>query len=292
MRTQSTLWGYALTGPAILLLLVLLFIPLAYTFQLSLMDTDLSHGQPQFIGLSGYIASWTDGELWNVTKHSVVWTVCVAAFQVLIGLVAAVLLNKAFPLRGLVRSLVLLPWVLPGVVAALTWRLIYDAQFGFMNSLIAKLGFGPTTIDWLGTPELAMWAVIFAAIWKGFPFPMLMLLAALQSVPQDQYEAARIDGAGRFQQFLYVTIPSISGVLKTVVLLVFIWTFNYFEMIYVLTGGGPIRSTHIAPTYIYELSFRNFNFGEASRIAVIGFLFVLLISLALIRQMNKNESRS
>lgn len=289
MRTRSTLWGYVLISPAVLLLLVLLFIPLMYTFQLSLQDTDLSHGEPEWIGLSGYLDSWKNGELWNVSKHSILWTVCVAAFQVLIGLFAAILLNRKFPLRWLARVLVLLPWVLPGVVAALTWKLVYDAQFGFLNSLLGMLGFGQHVTDWLGTPGLAMFSVILAAIWKGFPFSMLMLLAALQSVPQEQYEAAKIDGADGWKKFVHITLPSISGVLKTVILLVSIWTFNYFEMIYVLTGGGPIRSTHIAPTYIYELSFRNFNFGEASRVAVISFLFILLISLVLIRQMNKNE---
>ncbi|MCY9668383.1 sugar ABC transporter permease [Paenibacillus alginolyticus] len=289
MRTRSTFWGYMLISPAVLLLIVLLFIPLLYTLQLSLQDTDLTHGDPTWIGFRGYVESWADGEMWNVTKHSIVWTICVAGFQVIIGLLVAIALNQKFPLRWLVRALVLLPWVLPGVVAALTWRLIYDSQFGFMNSLIGKLGFGYHSTDWLGTPGLAMFSVILAAIWKGFPFPMLMISAALQGVSQEQYEAAKIDGADRIKQFFYITLPSISGVLKTVVLLVSIWTFNYFEMIYVLTGGGPIRSTHIAPTYIYELSFRNFNFGEASRVATISFVFVLLISLVLIRQMNKTE---
>ncbi|WP_052487781.1 carbohydrate ABC transporter permease [Gordoniibacillus kamchatkensis] len=289
MKTRSSLLGYTLIGPAIILLLVMLFIPLLYSLQLSLQDTDLSHGAPKWIGLSGYRESWLGGELWNVSKHSIVWTGCVAGFQVLIGLLAAMMLNRKFPLRWLVRALILLPWVLPGVVAALTWRLVYDSQFGFMNSLIAKLGFGQHATDWLGTPGLAMFAVILAAVWKGFPFPMLMLLAALQSVPQEQYEAAKIDGADTWRKFVYITLPSISGVLKTVVLLVSIWTFNYFEMIYVLTGGGPIRSTHIAPTYIYELSFRNFNFGEASRVAIVSFVFILAISFVLIRQMNKTE---
>jgi multiple sugar transport system permease protein len=289
MRTRSNYWGYILISPAILLLIVLLFIPLFYTLQLSLQDTDLTQGAPTWIGLTGYVESWENGELWNVTKNSIVWTVCVAGFQVIIGLFTAIMLNRKFPLRWLVRAIVLLPWVVPGVVAALTWRLIYDSQFGFMNSLIANLGFGYHYTDWLGTPGLAMFSVILAAVWKGFPFAMLMILAALQSVPQEHYEAAKMDGADRIKQFFHVTLPSISAVLKTVILLVSIWTFNYFEIIYVLTGGGPIRSTHIAPTYIYELSFRNFNFGEASRVATISFLFILLISLVLIRQMNKAE---
>ncbi|MEC0242887.1 sugar ABC transporter permease [Paenibacillus dokdonensis] len=289
MKTRSTLLGYALIAPAIVLLLVLLFIPLLYSLQISFQDTDLSHGAPKWVGLSAYVDSWENGELWKVGKHSIVWTVSVAFFQVLVGLLAALMLNRKFPLRWLVRVLVLLPWVLPGVIAALTWRLVYDSQFGFLNSLIAKLGFGQHATDWLGTPGLAMFSVVLAAIWKGYPFAMLMLLAALQSVPQDQYEAAKIDGADGWRQFIHITLPSISGVMKTVVLLVSIWTFNYFEMIYVLTGGGPVRSTHIAPTYIYELSFGHFDFGEASRVSVISFLFIFLISLILIRQMHKNE---
>lgn len=291
MTTRSTLWGYVLIGPAILLLLLFMFIPLVHSFQLSLQDTDLAHGEPKWIGLSGYAAALKDGELWRVGRQAIVWTVCVAGFQVVLGLFGAVLLNRTFPMRWLARVVILMPWVLPGVVAALMWKLFYDSQFGFLNSLISRLGGANPFIDWLGTPGLAMFAVILAAIWKGFPFAMLMLLAALQSVPQEQYEAAKIDGAAGWQRFRHITLPSVSGVLKTVILLVSIWTFNYFEIIYVLTGGGPIRSTHIAPTYIYELSFRNFNFGAASRVAVISFLFVLAISLILIRQMNKNEDK-
>ncbi len=282
------LWGYVMVSPAVILLIILLFIPMAESIYLSFFDTDPTLGQPVWIGLQGYIDLWNNGVLYNVTRNSMIWTVVVSLFQVLIGFLAALLLNRSFPLRALVRSVVILPWVLPGVVAALTWKLIYDAQYGIFNMLLHQIGIEQTP-DWLGLPDVAMFSVILAAVWKGFPFAMLMFLAALQGVPQEQYEAARVDGANAWMQLWYITIPSISHVIKTVVLLVSIWTFNYFDMIYILTGGGPIDSTHIAPTYIYELSFRNYNFGNGSRVAVVSFIFVLLISSILIRQMNKAE---
>jgi multiple sugar transport system permease protein len=215
-----------------------------------------------------------------------VWTLAVVAGQLTVGIAGAVLLSDPFPGRWLVRSLVILPWVIPGVVAALMWRLIYDAQLGFLNAFLGRIGLvSLSREDWLGDPQVALWAAVLTGIWKGFPFSMVMFLAALQNVPRELYEAAGMDGASRFQQFVYVTIPSISDVLRTVALLISIWTFNYFEIIWVLTRGGPVGSTHIFPTYIYQVSFRNFDYGEASRFAVISFLIVSGVSLLYMRRL-------
>ena len=179
--------------------------------------------------------------------------------------------------------------MIPGVVAGMVWRLMYDAQFGFLNTLLARLGITAVHIDWLGLPGLAMFSVVLTAIWKGFGFSMLMYLAALQTVPPSLYESAQIDGADGVQRFAYITIPHIASVIRTTVLLTAIWTFNYFEIIWVMTGGGPIRSTHIAPTYIYELAFMNFNFGNASRFAVLSFLLVSVLSIQYIRMIFRRE---
>jgi multiple sugar transport system permease protein len=223
-------------------------------------------------------------------KNSFSWTFFVAFFQFIVGLASALILNRSFRGRVFARSIIILPWVIPGVVAAMVWRLFYDAQLGFLNTALTRIGLIKGFIDWLGQPKLAMFAVIVAAVWKGFGFSMLMYLAALQTVSQDQYEASTIDGANNIQQFIYVTIPGISGVIRTTLLLTCIWTFNYFEIIYVMTAGGPIRSTHIAPTYIYELAFRYFNLGEASRFAVISFVLVSVVSLIYIREIQKREA--
>ncbi|MFZ4618442.1 MAG: carbohydrate ABC transporter permease [Rectinemataceae bacterium] len=288
-RLANALTGYAFTAPAILLMFLLVVIPVGYTIYLSLFDTSLTKPVPLFFGLKGFQKLFKTPIALMVIRNSLLWTVLVAFFQFALGLATALVLNRTFRLRWLARSLIIIPWVIPGVVAGMVWRLFYDAQFGFLNSALTRLGFGKVQIDWLGLPGLAMASVVVAAIWKGFGFSMLMYLAALQGVPKSLYESAEIDGAGTLQRFLYITLPSIASVIRTTLLLTSIWTFNYFEIIYVMTGGGPIRSTHIAPTYIYELAFTNFNFGNASRFAVLSFLLVSVLSIQYIRIIFKRE---
>jgi len=288
-KWADVLTGYGFTSPAIILMLLLIFVPIGYTMYLSLWDTKLSNPNPVFIGLRGFLDIFRSRDALNVIKNSFVWTVVVAFFQFVVGLGTALILNRQFRLRWLGRSVIIIPWVIPGVVAGMVWRLLYDAQFGFLNNLLAWLGITAVHIDWLGLPGLAMFSVVLTAIWKGFGFSMLMYLAALQTVPPSLYESAQIDGADGVQQFLYITIPSIASVIRTTILLTAIWTFNYFEIIWVMTGGGPIRSTHIAPTYIYELAFMNFNFGNASRFAVLSFLLVSVLSIQYIRMIFRRE---
>jgi len=289
-KMDSPLLGYLFTSPVIILIIILLFIPMLNSIYLSLIDTSLTNPIPKFIGLKGFSKLFSDQNTFKILKNSFFWTFLVASFQFVIGLASALVLNRNFRGRFIVRSIVILPWVLPGVVAAMAWRLFYDAQLGFLNNALIKLGLLKGYIDWLGLPRLAMFSVILTAIWKGFGFSMLMYLAALQTVPVDQYESARIDGANKVQQFFFITIPGISGVIRTTLLLTSIWTFNYFEIIYVMTAGGPIRSTHIAPTFIYELAFRNFNLGDASRFAVLSFILVSIVSIIYIKEIKKREA--
>ena len=289
-KWADILTGYGFTSPAIILMLLLIFVPIGYTLYLSLYDTKLSNPIPVFLGLRGFADIFQSNDALMAIRNSFVWTILVAFFQFVVGLGTALVLNRQFRLRWLGRSVIIIPWVIPGVVAGMVWRLLYDAQFGFLNTLLARLGITAAKIDWLGLPGLAMASVVLTAIWKGFGFSMLMYLAALQTVPRSLYESAQIDGADAVQQFTYISIPQIASVVRTTVLLTAIWTFNYFEIIWVMTGGGPIRSTHIAPTYIYERAFMNFNFGDASRFAVLSFLLVSAASIQYIRMILKRET--
>ncbi len=283
---HDTLLGYLFTGPSVLILAVMLFIPMGYSLVLSLFRTSMANSMYTFVGLRGFLESFRSGDLGQIALNSIFWTVAVVAGQLVVGMIGALLLAEPFPGRWLVRSLAILPWVIPGVIAALMWRLIYDVQLGLLNAFLAKIGLTSlASEDWLGDPNVALWAVVLTAIWKGFPFSMVMFLAALQNVPRELYEAADMDGARGFQKFVYVTIPNISEVVRTVALLISIWTFNYFEIIWVLTRGGPIGSTHIFPTYIYQVSFRNFDYGEASRFAIISFVVVACFSVLYIRRL-------
>ena len=288
-RWVDVLTGYAFTSPAIILMLLLIFVPIGFSLYLSLFDTNLIHPNPVYLGLRGFLSIFHSRDALNVIRNSVVWTIVVAFFQFVMGLGTALILNRQFRLRWLGRSIIIIPWVIPGVVAGMVWRLMYDAQFGFLNTLLARLGITSVHIDWLGLPGLAMFSVILTAIWKGFGFSMLMYLAALQTVPTSLYESAQIDGADGVQRFAWITVPHIASVIRTTLLLTAIWTFNYFEIVWVMTGGGPVRSTHIAPTYIYELAFMNFNFGNASRFAVLSFLLVSVLSIQYIRMIFRRE---
>lgn len=274
---KEWLIGYSFTLPSIILLIILIIYPLFLTLIYSLSDMSLTSSR--YLGWFAYNKLFSNKMLPLVFKNSIVWTVLVVFFQLLLGLGSAIVLNKPFWGRSLIRGIMILPWVMPGVVAGMVWRLIYDPQLGLLNHYLKSLGLIDQYLTWLSVPGSAIYAVIFSAIWKGFPFSMLMYLAGLQVVPVELYEAANIDGAGKWKQFRYVTLPSMQPIITVTFLLTFIWTFNYFELIYVMTGGGPAESTHIFPTYVYDLAFKRFRFGDASRFAIFDFLFLLIFSL-------------
>ena len=207
-KRADVLTGYGFTSPAIVLMLLLIFVPIGYTLYLSLFDTRLSNPNPVFLGLRGFAAIFQSHDALMAIRNSFIWTILVAFFQFVVGLGTALILNRQFRLRWLGRSVIIIPWVIPGVVAGMVWRLVYDAQFGFLNTLLARLGITAVHIDWLGLPGLAMFSVVLTAIWKGFGFSMLMYLAALQTVPPSLYESAQIDGADAAQQFAYITVPA------------------------------------------------------------------------------------
>ena len=204
----------------------------------------------------------------------------VVLLQNVIGFAVALLLNQRLPTSGLMRSLVLLPWILPGVVAAILWRFMYDPQLGLINSFLIRIGLADQGVAWLAESSTAMGAAVVAAVWKGFPFSAVVYLAALQNVDKEQVEAAIIDGAGPLRRLFSVVIPSMREVIVINIVLTTILTFNYFDMIWVLTRGGPQNATHIFPTKIYELGFGQFRFGEAAAYGVFSIL-VLAVLIAL-----------
>ena len=271
--------------PAIILVGVLMYYPMARAFSESLYETSFLSPNPRFIGLDNYQDMLTDKGFWQVVRNSLVWTIFVVLFQNVIGMAVAVLLNQNLPSKGLTRAIVLLPWVLPGIVAAILWRFMYDPQLGLINSLLISLGLANNGIPWLAQPSTAMLAIVIAAIWKGFPFSTVVYLAALQGVDQEQMEAAEIDGAGAWQRFMYVVIPAVSHIIFLNLLLTTLFTFNYFDMIWVTTKGGPLNSTHIFPTIIFQLGFGEFQFGRAAAYGVVAVLMLAIFAFLYIREL-------
>lgn len=280
--------------PAAVLVAILMYYPMGRVLYDSLFKSTTVaswsvNPQTKFVGLEQYRDLVRDPKFHDVLRNSLEWTVAVVLFQNIIGLASAVLLNQRLPAKGLTRAVVLLPWVLPGVVNAVLWRFLYDPQLGLVNSVLISLGITDQKIAWLGDPGIALLALIAAAIWKGFPFSAVMYLAALQTVDHEQVEAAQIDGASALQRFQHVTIPAISGIIRLNLLLTTIWTFNYFDLIWVTTKGGPIRATHIFPTYIYEIGFGRSKFAEAAVYGVVAVVVLSVFAVLYIRELRRSE---
>lgn len=284
---------WLLLAPALLLMAVMLYYPMFGTVYESFHETSFLNPNPKFVGLALYQRVLGDGVFTEVLVNSVVWTLGVVLLQNILGFLTALLLNQSLPMQGVLRAIVLLPFILPGVVAAILWRFMYDPQLGLINSLLIQMGAIDNSVAWLADSNTAMASVIVAAVWKGFPFSMLIYLAALQNVDQSQIEAATIDGAGPFRRLIDVVLPAIRDVIVVNIVLTLILTFNYFDIIWVLTKGGPQSATHIFPTKIFETGFGQFRFGEAATYGVFSILVLaVLVALYAIVQGSANRRRA
>ena len=286
MTTLADRWLlWLFLAPALVLLAVFMYYPMVGTVIESFYETSFISPEPRFVGWSVYQKVLASDDFGQVVWNSIVWTIGVVILQNILGFFTALLLNQGLPAQGALRAIVLLPFVLPGVVAAILWRFMYDPQLGLINSILIRFGLMENNAAWLADSSTAMAAVIFAAVWKGFPFSTLIYLAALQNVDREQIEAATIDGAGPIRRLRDVILPAIRDVILVNIVLTTILTFNYFDLVWVLTRGGPQDATHIFPTKIFETGFGQFRFGEAATYGVFSILVLaVLVSLYVIAQ--------
>ncbi|WP_349409637.1 carbohydrate ABC transporter permease [Pseudalkalibacillus sp. SCS-8] len=244
--------------------------------------------QPNFIGFDHYAKNLTDKRMWLSIWNTVVFTVVSVAFELVLGLMIALLINKAFFGRGLVRASILIPWAIPTVVAALMWKFLYDGQNGIVAKIFEEIGIIERMATLLTNDTGAMFSVIFADVWKTTPYMALLLLAGLQTIPKSMYEAAAIDGAGKLKQFFTITLP----LLKTSILVALLFrtldAFRVFDLIFVLTGGGPANSTETISLLAYKVMIAQSNFGEGSALSVIVFICVAIISIIYISLLGKD----
>jgi ABC-type sugar transport system permease subunit len=262
-------------------------LPVGEIIWLSMTKSSLISPRPTFAGLYNFRALFSSPDFGSVALNTLIWTVTVVFLEFVVGMAVAVLLSQTFHGRWVLRGLVLLPWIMPGVVAGLLWEFLYDPYLGLINQAIAWLGFGHHHIAWLGDTQTALGAVIAAAVWKGTPLSVLIYMAAYQNVPVELLEAAKVDGAGALRRFRAVAIPAMAPVIRTTILLTTIWTFNYFDMIYVMTGGGPGTSTSTAPVYIYQLTFVQANFGLAAAYGLLMIAVLAIFAISYRRQLAK-----
>jgi multiple sugar transport system permease protein len=261
-------------------LLLLLFVfayPIGRAFWLSLFTRNLgTELQPVFSGLDNYARMAGDGRFWQSFWTTIVFTSASVISELLLGLAIALVLNQAFFARGLVRTSAILPWALPTALIGLAWTWIFNDQFGVVNDILRRLGLIRTGINWLGEPTLAMVALIFADIWKTTPFISILLLAGLQSISPDLYEAHAIDGATPWQSFRRITLPLLLPQILIAVLFRFAQAFGIFDLIQVMTGGGPGGATEVVSLYIYSTVMRYLDFGYGAALVVVTFLLLVL----------------
>ena len=263
--------------PALVLIGLVMLIPLvvgvSYSFQAIML---LKPGQAEWVGFDNYLALWSEKKFWISLDNTLVWTFGSLFFQFTLGLGLALLLNTHFPLKRLFQAIVFLPWAVPTFLTALTWAWLFNPVIGPLPHWLAAVGILPEPFNILGDPDLAIWGPIAANIWFGVPFFAITLLAALQSIPSELYEAAEIDGASAWQSFTKITLPFLAPMIAITVMLRTIWIANFADLIFIMTGGGPANSTQILSTYIFTTAFKKLDFGYASTLAV-ALLFLLFV---------------
>lgn len=277
-RTESGL-AYLFLLPACAFLLLFMFYPIIYVILMSFFRVNKLGDLVGFFGWGNFRFMFDRPEFWQVVVRSCIWTASAVAVKTGIGLVIALLLNVDFRGRKIARSLVIIPWASSVPISAMIWQWTYNNDFGLLNYTLRTLKILENPPIWLAEPRSAFLANLWVDIWCGIPFMALVFLAGLQAIPQELYEAAEVDGATSFSKFRFVTLPLLSNILTVATLLSILWTFNDFNVIYVLTGGGPGTSTDILITYIYKYAFQYLRFGPAAAMAVITFVILLVVSV-------------
>jgi multiple sugar transport system permease protein len=277
--------GILLASPAIVTILMIALIPLAQTVGDSLFQISLKfeNAPRPFVGLDNYRSVLGDESWFNALRVTGVVVVASVAVELVLGMIIALLVNRAFHGRGIVRASVLVPWALTTVVSAKMWAWIYDGRYGVANDLLMRLGLIDQPIIFLVRPEITIWAMVAAEIWKTTPFMALLLLAGLQLIPQELYEASDLDGASRWQAFWRVTLPLLKPTILVALLFRTIDAVRMFDLPRVLTNGGPGKSTETVVLYTYNTFFTSLNFGYGSTLAVMIFLIVVLVSFIYIK---------
>ncbi len=281
-------FGFLLTLPALALFAAVIAYPLIGALSTSFYKQSLVIPGRSFVGLDNF-RFVLDNQFWPVLQNTVVFTVGATVLAVVLGMGLALALNSRLPGRGILRGAFIFPWVIPGVVVSFVWLWIFNANYGLLNGLLTRLHLIDEPIVWLGRPGTAMWAVIIAKTWASFPWIMVMLLAGLQTVPQGLHEAASLDGAGVLKRFWHVTLPHLRGILGVVVLLEFIWNFQHFDMIWVLTQGGPAGATTTFAVSVYTTAFKGFNLGRAGALGALWMVLLLVLVVVYVRLSERGE---
>jgi len=284
--------GYLFVLPILVLILVIFLYPLISTIRYSLYDIPFGVKQGPFVGLQNYRIIFSEPVFWQGLRNSVIWALGNLAVQLTIPFGIAIVLNHRLKGIDLVRAIVLIPWIVPAVVVAICARWLLLPTMGPINYYLLKTGIVARPVNFLGSLGLAMPTLIALNSWKFFPFGTLLILAALQTIPAQLYEAARVDGANPWQCFTRITFPLVGRIVWFIGFLAFVWNFNVFDLIWLITQGGPANTTQTLPVLIYRTAFKTFRPGEASSIAVIIMIFLAAVGILYFRLFSpKKEER-
>lgn len=297
---------YTFVAPAVIAMMLLVFYPLLNGVYLSFTNANQFNTQKtqpngevieatyEWIGLQNYDRILLDDEFrdvyffWSTLRQTLVWTFSNIVIHISLGLMLALLLNTDIKGRAMYRVLLIVPWAIPQYIAGFSWRYMFNQEYGFVNSFFESLGIG--AVEWLGDADWAMVAVVVANTWVALPFNIVVFLGGLQSIPLELYEAAEVDGANALQRFLYITLPMLRPVMFVATLLGIIWTFNGFNIIYLVTNGGPVHATEILATWAWKLGFSNspWVLGVAAAYSTIILLILLMFSFLYIMVLNRS----
>ena len=276
--TKRAITPYLYMAPTITLLTSLMLLPMIVVFRYSLFDNVIMNKNPTFVGLENYQKLFSNATFWISLENTLYFTFMSVIFHLLIGMTFALMLNSKVinsTIKTILGVFYIMPWLFTAVIIAIIWRLLLDPS-GVINYLLVDFGITENNIEWFSSSATAIHAVTFVNIWAGYPLYMVSLLAGLQGVSTELYEAASIDGSNEFQKFWYITIPHLKPIIISIAMLDFIWTMQVFPLVWMTTGGGPIHATEMLSTFTYKLAFSSYEFSLASASAVI----ILLLSMS------------
>ena len=275
--------------PAMLIVFLLLVYPIFSSIYFSFTSKNLIRPYYKWIWFDNFKFVLTNPEFYRAFLNSIKWTILSITGQLLVGFIAALSLNKIPKFSGFYRTLLIIPWAFPAIVIAFSWKWILNDVYGFIPNLLTQLHITKENINFLADPKTAFWIVLFINIWFGAPLFMVNILAALKTIPREQYEAAIVDGASSFQVFRYITITHIRGVIGLLVVLRTIWVFNNFDLLYLLTGGGPSDLTTTLPIYAYKTGWNLKRLGTASAVTILLLLFLMAVCFGYFKLLNRWE---
>ncbi|OLS40934.1 carbohydrate ABC transporter permease [Bacillus sp. MRMR6] len=280
IKSESVI-PYLFILPSFLIILAFLFYPIGTVFYFSLQHYDVAAPfYNSFAGFENFVKIFTQDKMFIPSLvNSLKWVVSEVGLQLVFGMILALLLNQTFKLRGVVRAIAFIPWAISGVLASTMWSLMFNEHMGVLNDLLMRLGLVSEPQAFLSSTSTAFGAVIIAELWRGIPFFAITLLASLQSIPSELYEAAKVDGANRWKTFIFVTLPQLKNTIILTTLLRVVWEFNNVDLLFNLTGGGPAHATTTLTMYIADLAVHGSNFGYGSALTVVSFAILLVFAI-------------